>query len=289
MKFLQINLNHCEVGQLLMEQNVIEENVDIALISEKYRNKNSGEWLANNNKKSAIWSCGNPKLQISRKKSGNCFARAHVNDIAFYSCYLPPSLSLPQAISVLEEIAEDARENRPASFAALDLVLLNSGTKPTFCRAGTSSIIDLTFVSAGLATGSRWEVSDTYMGSNHSAIICTINSRNGPSRFPKTVSGYKIEMLDVEMVQMLFEDLSTSGTAEERANHIADYTKLACDASMQRKGRNPSGRRPAYWWNQSMARKECHRARRAYQRSRGRPEFESLQIFFRERRRALEK
>ncbi|XP_070075724.1 uncharacterized protein [Drosophila takahashii] len=237
MKFLQINLNHCAVAQLLLEQNVIEENVDIALISEQYRNKNSGEWLADDSKKSAIWSCGNPKLQISRKKSGNCFARAHVNGIAFYGCYLPPSLSLCQAISVLEGIAEDARENRPAviagdfnawatdwgsprtnprgkalleSFAALDLVLLNSGTKPTFSRAGTSSIIDLTFVSAGLASGSSWEVSDTYMGSDHAAIICTIKSRNGPPRVPTTVAGYKIETLDVEMVQMFFEDLSTS-------------------------------------------------------------------------------
>jgi len=44
------------------------------------------------------------------------------------------------------------------------------------------------------------------------------------------VSGYKIETTEVEMVQMLFEDLSTTGSAEERANHIADYTKVACDA-----------------------------------------------------------
>jgi len=128
-------------------------------------------------------------------------------------------------------------------------VLLNSGTKPTFLRAGTSSIIDLTFVrfvNAGLASGSSWEVSDTYTGSDHAAIICTINSRSGPPRVPKTVPGYKIETLDVEMVQMLFEDLSTSGSAEERANHIAEYSKVACDASMQRRGKTPSRRRPAY-------------------------------------------
>ncbi|KAH8366822.1 hypothetical protein KR084_012537 [Drosophila pseudotakahashii] len=276
MKFLQINLNHCEVAQLLLEQNVIEENVDIALISEQYRNKNSGEWLANNSKNVQYGAAEIRSFRLAEKKNGNGFARAHVNGIAFYSCYLPPSHSHPQAISVLEEIAEDARENRPAVIAG---------------GAGTSSIIDLTFVSAGLVSGSSWEVSDTYMGSDHSAIFCTINSRNGPSRVPKTVSGYTIETLDVEMVQMLFENLSTSGSAKERANHIADYTKLACDASMQRKGKTPSGRRPAYWWNQSIAeaRKDCHRARRAYQRSRGRPEFESLQKFFRERRRALEK
>jgi len=67
------------------------------------------------------------------------------------------------------------------------------------------------------------------------------------------VPGYKIETLDVEMVQMLFEDLSTNGSAEERANHIAEYTKVACDASKQRKGKIPSRRIPVYWWNQFIA------------------------------------
>jgi len=72
MQFLQINLNHCEVAQSLLEQNVIEKIVDMALITEQYKNKNFGEWLANNSKKSAIWSCGNPRRQI-RGKRGNCF------------------------------------------------------------------------------------------------------------------------------------------------------------------------------------------------------------------------
>jgi len=77
---------------------------------------------------------------------------------------------------------------------------------------------------------------------------------------------------------MLFEDLSKSGSVEERANHIAEYTKVACDASMQRRGKIPLRRRPAYWWNQSIAeaRKDCHKARHAYPRSRGRPELEAL-------------
>jgi len=95
---------------------------------------------------------------------------------------------------------------------------------------------------------------------------------------PRTVPGYKQETLDVEMVQILFEDLSTSDSAEKRANHIAEYSKTSCDASMQRKRKIPSRRMPAYWWNQSTAeaRKDCHRARRGYQRSRGRTEFEAL-------------
>jgi len=39
-------------------------------------------------------------------------------------------------------------------YAALDLVLLNSGTKPSFSKTGTCTIIDLTFVNAGLDSGS---------------------------------------------------------------------------------------------------------------------------------------
>ncbi|KAH8362502.1 hypothetical protein KR084_010327, partial [Drosophila pseudotakahashii] len=172
------------------------------------------------------------------------FARAHVNGIAAYSCYLPPSHSLPQAIFVLEEIAEDAREDRPVVIAGdFNAWATDWGSPRTNAR---SKALLESFAALDL-------VSNTYMGSDHSAIICTINARNGPSRVPKTVSGYKIETVDVEMVQMLFEDLCTSGSAEKRANHIADYTKLACDASMQRKGKIPSGRRPAYWWNQSIA------------------------------------
>jgi len=92
---------------------------------------------------------------------------------------------LKEAISILEQSTEDARENRPVvifgvskawatgcgslrtiargqallqSLAALELVLLNSGTKPTFSKASTTSIIDLTFGSPGLDTESSWKV-----------------------------------------------------------------------------------------------------------------------------------
>jgi len=65
-------------------------------------------------------------------------------------------------------------------------MLLSSRTKPTFPRAGTSFIIDLTFVSSGLTTGYNWEVSET---------------------------------LDVEMVQTSFEDRFASGSAKGRELH----------------------------------------------------------------------
>jgi len=47
---------------MLLEQNVIEQNVEIALISEQYNNLNCGEGLANISKKTAIRSYGNQRL-----------------------------------------------------------------------------------------------------------------------------------------------------------------------------------------------------------------------------------
>jgi len=49
----------------------------------------------------------------------------------------------------------------PEWFDALDLVLLNSGARSAF-SSRSSSITDFTFDIAGLATGTSWEVNDTY-------------------------------------------------------------------------------------------------------------------------------
>jgi len=91
-----------------------------------------------------------------------------------------------------------------------------------------------------LATGSSWEVCDTYTGSDHAGIICSIWARIGPSRLPKTVTGYTTETLDVEIVQMLFEGFSASDLGEYPASLISDYIKLACNAAIHRKERTHS-------------------------------------------------
>jgi len=59
---------------------------------------------------------------------------------------------------------------------------------------------------------------------------------------------------------------------------VANFTKLACDAVTQRKARNASRGMAAYWCNQNISetRKDCHRRRQPYQRSRGRPDGKSF-------------
>jgi len=49
------------------------------------------------------------------------------------------------------------------------------GTESTHSRGGTNSIIDLSFVSFGLATGSSWEVCDTFTDSDHATSNNLLN------------------------------------------------------------------------------------------------------------------
>jgi len=100
------------------------------------------------------------------------------------------------------------------SFAALDPVLLNSGKRPMVSRADTSSIIDLTFV--------NWEASDIYMGSDHATIICSMKARNCPSRFAKTVTGYKIETLDVEIDRYRWYSKTFPQVGQKKNAYIAE-------------------------------------------------------------------
>jgi len=46
---------------------ILSDEPSIPFYSTSIGYKNSGEWVANNSKKSEIWSCGNPRRQISRK------------------------------------------------------------------------------------------------------------------------------------------------------------------------------------------------------------------------------
>ncbi|XP_041451717.1 uncharacterized protein LOC121405176 [Drosophila obscura] len=318
MKIIQINLNHCEVTQQLLEQTVREHRIDVAVISEQYRNRNSEEWIADCRKKAAIWSCGSPTQQLRHTCVGDGFARARLNDVYIYSCYLPPSLTLQQATAVLEGIADDAREKHPTiiagdfnawatewgcprtnprgqvlleSFATLDAVLLNTGSQQTFGRAGTGSIIDLTFASSSLSPRTTWKVSDIYTGSDHSALIYEVKDVAARNSVLGKQIRYKVETLEPDMVRAMFEHYETSGTASERASQLAMQTLAACDASMLRKRPSPGNRSPTYWWTADIAsaRRECHHKRRLYQRSRGSPEFERLQGEYKECRRLLKR
>lgn len=150
------------------------------------------------------------------------FLRAKIGDYWIYSCYLAPSLSLPRFEHTLDRIARDAsgRQNIviagdfnawsvewgcPSTnargraileaFAALNIVLLNTGTSNTFSRGGIGSIIDLAFTSSALAMQAKWSLSEVYTASDHLAIVIDIGYMQHTRTHHHPQIGYKADSL----------------------------------------------------------------------------------------------
>ena len=173
MKLIPLNLNHCRAAHYLLHQIIREQQIDIAILSEQYKDKTTGAWISDLSGKAAIWNCRPQPIQMLEIKQANYFVRAKLYGIYIYSCYLPSSLTQTEALTVLEEIAHYAGNTPPNVIACdlnawstqwdcpgqLNIALLNQGCQNTFEKAGTGSIIDLTFASNSLTRGAKSEVS----------------------------------------------------------------------------------------------------------------------------------
>lgn len=76
MRFLQLNLNHCEAAQELLTQTTREMNADVAILSEPYKQKEQDVWAKNNSGNATIWTCGRKPYNILSRSSYTGFARA---------------------------------------------------------------------------------------------------------------------------------------------------------------------------------------------------------------------
>lgn len=300
MIILQLNLNHCEAAQELLKQTVRDTKADIAILSEPYKNQESPNWISDIANTTAIWSVGrNTMLNVNTAYCG--FTRATISGITIYSCYIPPRYSIEEFQEAIDNIVADAIPRSPVliagdfnawavewgcprtnnrgrvlleSLSVIDVVLMNEGTRHTFSRGGSGSIIDLTFASSSIAGQIDWKVSDYYTHSDHFAIIIDIGHAQQPAniRFPKPV-GWKVNTLDKDLFWVAIEDMNLSGTPETMSKQFVQKISEACDASMVK--RKAGINKPTvYWWNEEIAqlRSECIQARRKYTRSHGRPE-----------------
>ena len=51
MRVMQLNLNHCEAAQEFLKQTVYEKKVDVALLSEQYKNISDATWISDSTNK----------------------------------------------------------------------------------------------------------------------------------------------------------------------------------------------------------------------------------------------
>ncbi|XP_070139960.1 uncharacterized protein [Drosophila kikkawai] len=219
----------------------------------------------------ALWSCGADAPEMRDTKSAEGFVRANIGGTWLYSCYLAPSLSLEAFGRVLDELCSDLPRGRVVleTFASLDVVLLNEGSRQTFSRAGVGSVIDLTYVSSALASRARWKISEAYTASDHEAIECSIGAapRTSGSLLPDRKAFRQDTFRPRDFANAL--EGFTAGEADG-ANETADG---ACSQSMLLRRPFRKHHSPVFWWSEDIAdlRRKCHRSRRLLQRARGTP------------------
>jgi len=318
MRFIQLNLNHCEAAQDLLWQTIQECNIDIAILSEQYKNLDSDAWVSDSACHAALFSCGRFPLQERMECPNAGFVWAKINDIYIYSCYLPPSLLPHEFDGMVEQLVCDARKRHPViiagdfnawatewgsrytnsrgatlleSLALLDVVLINDGIRPTFTKDGKISFIDITFMSDCLCKRNlTWQVADLYTHSDHQAILFATNERK-PDRswsIDRRIK-WKASAFDRDIFNYMMEkEVQLVGLAENKAQQLMSLICEGCDAAMP-KTRASSRRRPVYWWNDEIAelRRGCHSSRRRYQRARGKSNYPARQLEFRQARREL--
>ncbi|GBP80203.1 hypothetical protein EVAR_100080_1 [Eumeta japonica] len=302
-------------------QTVRELQVDLVILSEPYKHLAGQPWETDVTTKAVIWACGNLPFQSAVNNGSAGFVAASVDGIRYYSCYAPPSLSIAEFTDFLDRLTEDAKQHHPVAiagdfnawavdwgskqtnargrelleaFSTLDIVLLNSGDRPTYTKGDASSIVDLTFVSTSLAKGSiSWVVLDIYTASDHHAILWeTSKDRNlrGPIKQTNTI-GWKVKSFDPEvLLTALDSDPIETKCAEDHTKALMMRVTQACDASMPRK-RVMNSRPAVHWWNDHISnlRKECHRKRRISQRSYKRPNSAVLIAEYKKARHELNK
>lgn len=299
-RVMQANLNHCESAQSLLEQTVREKQSDVAILCEQYRNVSRSSWITDFTEKAAIWACNKKPFQDVMTVLEHGFVWAKIEGIFVYSCYAPPSMSVTEYKDFLNRLVMNAKDRGPIiiagdfnawatewgsaytnargqllleAFAILDIVLLNQGDKPTFCRGEATSIVDITFASEAIVKHvSKWEVSGHYTNSDHQAIMFDIRKDHERKQIQKSpTTKWKASCFDEETFRLIFENSAyrCEDNAESKCKNMYKFLRQACDASMPL-AKTTNKREPVCWWNEEIAelRKQCNQKRRQFQRSR---------------------
>ena len=201
MKILQLNLNHCAAAQDLLKQTVLEENIDVALLSEQYTQRSESTWIKDISGKAAIWSCKGQAFTSCSRDAQNGFTWANIHGIYLVSCYARPSASINEFEHFLLQLSLMTRSKSPIIIAGdfnawstawgsrstnhrgrlvleflsqTNLTIINSGTQNTYQKGNKGSVIDLMFANDALSRHIKWVVSDIYTNSDHMAIIAEV-------------------------------------------------------------------------------------------------------------------
>ncbi|XP_046143224.1 uncharacterized protein LOC123988176 [Osmia bicornis bicornis] len=278
---------------------------DVVVISEQYRNPDCSSWYVDDLGVAALWVRDLQKVPVVCRGAGRGFVWAKSRDVTYVSVYLSPNDSTCVFWEKLDDLEDALRDMNGGLVVAgdfnaralewgmpapntrgklvmemasrLGLIVLNTGTTPTYRRPGFGdSIPDVTLVSECLGRRAvGWRVMEDFTGSVHQYITFQISSgRAAQHRNPQRPLGWNTAKLDEEkFAECLSRGLggisSAPGVRPDRSFAealVSDTMRLitrACDASIPRK-KPWKGRAQAYWWTDQIAslRRECLRLRR---------------------------
>ncbi|XP_043064773.1 uncharacterized protein LOC122320680 [Drosophila ficusphila] len=182
---------------------------------------------------------------------------------------------------VVQQFGAAARDHCRSNAGIQAEVLQGEGSANTYEKAGTGSVINITFMSPTLTRTSAWQVSDIYTGSDHRAITMEIRDGRFKRKNTNVSTGFRVSTLDPQALISMMKGLAYD--ERKNANENAICIKKATNGG--------NGCPPVYWWTDAIAkaRRKYHQARRQYMRSRGRPNFASLQRLYKSLRSALKK
>lgn len=317
LKVLQCNLNHARRAQDLCIQTMGERDYAMGIVAEPYApGIPSGHpcWAINNIGSVAIhWRHREGRPPCNKAGEGEAFVAVEWGPITVVGIYIPPSLDLATNEEALDEIADYVRDKRhrpmilagdfnakstrwgsratdgrgrvlEAWAAALDLCLLNTGSRSTLIRPQGESIVDLTWSTPSVANKIKnWRVSEQETLSDHLYIEFDVEvtrqlvlNRGQGWEDPRRLPRWALKKLDPDRLTAAVSSALWPGNripeedVPEQVNWLRGMMTDACDFAMPRAKSSP--RRKTYWWTKEIAdlRKTSVHARRLFTRCRRR-------------------
>lgn len=290
MKILQLNVNRSKASQSLLGVMANEAEADILAVSEPNRNMvKGGSWKCDLEEDCAIQLL-NTKRAILQSGTGPGFVWLELTEYRIFSCYYSPNKPMEDINLALDELAnvirsskkgaiivgdfnakspewgecrEDARGRALSDWAAaLQLVCLNEGSEPTFVRGESTSRLDITFCTEGVARKFKsWKILESDVLSDHRCIEANFDSRQ-QVHFGH-INGWKVDKPGYDRLKDAIQiNLEMLQTVDPMS--LTKAVTRACGESLCRKGFYGSRKKPVYWWTAEIGelRRECLRARR---------------------------
>uniref|UniRef100_A0A182JIL5 Endonuclease/exonuclease/phosphatase domain-containing protein n=1 Tax=Anopheles atroparvus TaxID=41427 RepID=A0A182JIL5_ANOAO len=149
-----------------------------------------------------------------------------------------------------------------ATAELLGLRLLNRGNTPSFLGRGVArpSIIDVTFASRSIASGSDWKVLGDFTNNDHRAVSFSVASQRPSATGRDRRPAQQCRRWDATLfIREVFVSALRLHRSEEAARDPTALIRImtkACDETMPRNNTRvgpPRATTNAYWWTEEIA------------------------------------